>query len=108
MGRLRRWKIILIAVICVAILIFYFSHHKMEVYNRFQSPDGQYTIVVLRYAGGIGFPGSSSDAPGVVRLVDKHDHLIREAKIDMVQQLDSVEWETNSVHLRDIGDWPLK
>jgi len=107
----RITRIASVAAGCVAFFVALLTigcRSRMEVYKRVGSPDGRYAVVVFRQIGGIRFPGGSSDAPGVVRLVDAQGHRIREATLEMVQQVDRVEWGTNSVHITGVADWPTK
>ena len=107
----RMTRIVSAALGCVAVFVSLLPigcRSRMEVYKRLESPDGRYAVVVFRHTGGIRFPGGSSDAPGVVRLVDAQGHQIREATLEIVQQVDRVEWGTNSVHITGVADWPTK
>lgn len=104
----RTIRIVLIGVGCLAIivtLLCFARGSRMEVYRRFESPDGRYAIVVFRQVGGVCFPGASSDAPGVVMLVDRQGRQLRKANVEMVQQVNNVEWTEKSVHMNDVGDW---
>lgn len=100
-----------VATGCVAVFVALLAigyRGRMEVYKRIESPDGRFAVVVYRQIGGIRFPGGSSDAPGVVRLVDAQGRQIREEALEMVQQVDRVEWGTNSVHITGVVDWLTK
>lgn len=106
----RTIRIILLAVGCLAVIVALLSFacgSRLEVYRRFESPDGRYAIVVFRRVGGVSFPGASSDAPGVVMLIDRQGRQLRETDVEMVQQVNNVEWTAKSVHMTDVGDWVL-
>jgi hypothetical protein len=108
---MRMTRITSVAVGCVAVILALLPlgcRSRMEVYRRIESPDGRYAVVVLRQIGGIRFPGGSSDAAGIVRLVDAQGNRIREATLEMVQQVDRIEWGTKSVHITGVADWPTK
>jgi hypothetical protein len=53
-------------------------------------------------------PGQSGDAPGTVRLHDRSGRVLRETDVDMVQRVDHVEWDADSVHVKLVADWPLR
>jgi len=78
-------------------------------YRRFDSPNGDYRIVVFRRSRLAGMmPGQSGDAPGTVRLFDRKGHVLREAEVEMVQLVETVDWQENSVHIKLVADWPLR
>jgi len=52
-------------------------------------------------------PGQASDAPGVVRLYDGHGNVLRQEKVEMVQLVDQVTWEGDSVFVTSVAAWPL-
>jgi len=108
---MRMTRITSVAVGCVAVILALLPlecRSRMEVYRRIESPDGRYAVVVFRQIGGIRFPGGSSDAPGIVRLVDAQGNRIREETLEMVQQVDRIEWGTKSVRITGVADWPTK
>jgi hypothetical protein len=76
-------------------------------YRRFDSPDGAYHVSVYRRSVAAAMPGQSGDAPGTVRLHDKAGRVLQEAEVDMVQRVDRVEWDGNTVHVKLVADWPL-
>ena len=77
-------------------------------YARFTSPDGSYAIVVFREpAWPAAMPGQAGDAPGGVRLYDRHGTVLQEARVAMVQLVEHVEWTADSVEIKLIAQWEL-
>jgi hypothetical protein len=81
-----------------------------EEYSTFTRPDGKYRVVVSKKTTFLNLKptiGGSSDAPGVVRLYDQQGKLLQETKVDMVQQVESVEWPPKGVYIKLIAEWAL-
>jgi hypothetical protein len=81
-----------------------------EEYSTFTRPDGKYRVVVSKKTTFLNLKptiGGSSDAPGVVRLYDQQGKLLQETKVDMVQQVETVEWPPKSVYIKLIAEWAL-
>ena len=77
--------------------------HPLEIYRVFNRPDNSYRILVLRKPETVSMPGQASDAPGVVRLVDREGRLLAQADVEMVQLADSVEWSADKVRIKFIS-----
>lgn len=81
-----------------------------EEYLSSTRPDGKYRVVVSKKHSLLNLgsgPGSSGDAPGVVRLYDQQGKLLQETKVEMVQQVENVEWGVKSVYIKLVADWQL-
>ncbi len=79
-----------------------------EKYSTFDSPDGQFQIVVMRNKQFIGLlPGQTGDSRGEVRLYNKQGHLLNKADIEMVQLVANVEWSEKFVRIKFVADWEL-
>jgi hypothetical protein len=52
-------------------------------------------------------PGQAGDAPGEVRLYNRDGDLLEKAAVEMVQMVENVEWENDSVHIKFVADWKL-
>ena len=107
----RTWLAAALAGVAVIVLVVFFSGFSMsEAYLSSTRPDGKYRVVVSKKTSlfklGSG-PGSGSDAPGVVRLFDQQGKLLQETKVDMVQQVENVEWGVKSVYIKLVADWQL-
>lgn len=77
-------------------------------YRTIVSPDGKYTLVVYRLPQfRMAFPGQAGDAPGYVRLFDQSGKVLEEKDIEMVENIDQVEWEKTTVHIKLFADWRL-
>ena len=100
-----------VSALCLAVLACAAVGCSRETeYRRFDSPDNAYYVSVYRRSGTFtsAMPGQSGDAPGTVRLHDKTGRVLRETEVDMVQSVDTVEWEPDSVHIKLVADWPLR
>ncbi len=78
-----------------------------EEYHSEHSPDGRFSMVVYRIPMLWAMPGSASDAPGFIRLLDSTGHTLQQADVDMVQNVGPIEWSSNRVHVDFVGEWPL-
>jgi hypothetical protein len=81
-----------------------------EQYSTFTRPDGKYRVVVSKKTTFLNLKpsiGGSGDAPGIVRLYDQHGKLLQEAKVEMVQQIENVEWPPKGVYVKLVAEWAL-
>lgn len=79
-----------------------------QEYRSFPSPDGRYRVVVFRRPTFPALmPGQSGDSPGTVRLYDQAGNVLRVAKVEMVQLVDRVDWESDKVVIKLVADWDL-
>jgi hypothetical protein len=107
----RRWWVwgvaAMIAVIGFSVLYCRLSH-PAEEYRRFNSPDGRYAVIVYRIPSCFPMmPGQGGDAKGFVRLVDHEGKILREKPVEMVNTIDMVEWDRESVFIGLFPEWPL-
>ncbi|MBS0638775.1 MAG: hypothetical protein JSS43_02815 [Proteobacteria bacterium] len=81
----------------------------LETYRTFERPDGAYRLVVLRRQLPFAMPGQASDAPGIVRLLDRKGKVLRQTEVEMVQFVNdnTVTWSRRSVHVTLVVDWSL-
>ena len=92
----------------LAACLWFFGPWSERPYRSFPSPDGRYRIVVFRRSVFPGMmPGQASDAPGTVRLYDHQGEVLREARVEMVQLVDRVDWEPHEVTIGLVADWNL-
>jgi hypothetical protein len=95
-------------LITVLLLAYMYTATGEQEYRTFASPDSRYKVVVFRSSVLMPvLPGQSSDAPGKVKLYDRAGNVLREAKVDMVQLVDHVEWEPRKVTIKLIAEWEL-
>lgn len=78
---------------------------EYEQYAVFESPLTKHKIIVYRESIVAGFPRSSGDAPGVIKLYDGNENCLKEKQLEMVQLADTVCWTTNSVNIKLIVEW---
>nr|WP_086938618.1 hypothetical protein [Thaumasiovibrio occultus] len=100
-------------VFAVALLVLIASSYPFIVrqfadeYQRIPSPDGQYSLVIYRQPQLFAMPGSAGDAPGFVQLVNSNDVVLQEQPVEMVQLVDQIAWQPDSVNIKLIATWPL-
>jgi hypothetical protein len=74
----------------------------VEVYHTFTSPSGKHRLVVYRYVVPLMFPG---DAPGEVVLQSISGEELNRTSVNMVQNVESPEWEEHSVRVKLLLEW---
>ena len=81
-----------------------------EIYRTYESPNGQFKIVVYRSPQTTAMPGQSGDAPGKVCLFDrKTGKLLERKQIEMVQAIGfhDVRWSETNVFITSFFEWKL-
>jgi hypothetical protein len=74
----------------------------------YESPKKDYTIVLYRIPMKFSMPGGASDAPGIVCLYNEQGEILKEKKIDMIQNMVKPEWGDKMVSINSFVDWELK
>lgn len=100
----------IVALVAVALIIAYVAWQRtsLKQVQVIESPDARFRLVVYRRPiWPSAMPGQGSDAPGLVRLYDRSGHLLHEAKIPMVQQVNDLEWAHDHVTIPLVFDWKL-
>lgn len=110
--RRRCWLIALAAALLLLLAAMFaarqWQRSAATEYNSFPSPDGQYRVVVYSLPSLIPvMPGQGGDAGGYVRLLDRSGRVLHEKPIDMVQSIQTVEWEPGRVYIKLFAEWPL-
>ncbi len=109
--RRRLFAALLFAVFVFFVLLAYFGAFSMsEEHLTFTRPDGKYRVVVSKKTPFLNLKstiGGSSDTPGLVQLYDQHGKLLQETKVDLVQQVENVEWLPKSVYIKLVAEWSL-
>lgn len=108
--RRARWAVVLSLVVLLALACWWLVGPRIlqREYRSFVRPDGAFRVVVFRRPVWPGvMPGQASDAPGVVRLYDRHGNVLRQEKVELVQLVDQVTWEGDSVFVTSVAAWPL-
>jgi len=100
--------IIIFFVVILTITIFNCGR-STSLYQTFNSPDGQFILEVYSFDSNMLslMPGQGGDAPGVVFLKNKSGHILQKCNVEMVQLVDSPEWNPDSVKVKLIFDWKL-
>jgi hypothetical protein len=99
------------ALLLAAVLVFglrAWRRAPAEEYRTFAGPDGRFQIVVYRVPMNFACPGQGSDAPGYLQLRDgRTGRVLRERAVEMVQQVDQIDWSPTNVDVRFLADWNL-
>lgn len=107
----RIWWLILSVVIgfgATAFCIHELRRAKATEYSTFPSPDGRYKVVVYRLPTfTIAISGAGGEAPGYVRLLDNSGKVLVEKDLEMVQDIDRVDWQKDRVYLSGGQEWML-
>ena len=106
----RRYAATLVVAVAFAALLAFswMAGTRLDPVATFERPDHRYSVIVLRKHGiWPGHPGQAGDAPGVVRLVDRSGRVLDETSVDMVQLVETVDWQDRRVAIKLVADWPL-
>jgi hypothetical protein len=107
-GPKKRVVIAVVAVVAVIAAYAIWQRFHLEQYQVIDSPDSRFRLVVYRRLSWHStMPGQGSHGPGVVRLYDRSGHLLDEAEIPMVQQINDLEWTKDEVTVPLVFDWKL-
>lgn len=107
-GTKKRVVIAMVAVVAVIAGYAAWQRFHLEQYEVINSPDSRFRLVVYRrQIWPSAMPGHGSGAPGLVRLYDRSGHLLDEAEIPMVQQINDLEWSKDEVTVPLVFDWKL-
>jgi hypothetical protein len=108
----RRYRLPLAAIALIIVIAASWGLATLRAgtleYVAFTRPDGHYRLVVVRKTVWPALmPGQAGDAPGMIRLYDRHGKLLHETKVEMVQLVDHVEWVGKKVRIKLIAEWDL-
>ena len=104
----KRLTILVVGVVALIAAFAIWQRVHLEQYRVIESPDSRFRLVVYRrQTWHSTMPGQGSDAPGIVRLYDRSGHLLDEAAIPMVQQINDLEWSKDRVTVPLVFDWKL-
>ncbi|WP_415906652.1 hypothetical protein ACMXYX_06695 [Neptuniibacter sp. QD72_48] len=99
-------KIALLLLVTIAVISFLFFTSR-TVYYTLQDPSGRYTAIIS-YNTYRSFtptmPGSSSDKPGFIKIVDQHKNNLGEIPLPMLQLAD-LKWTQEGAEMKLIGEW---
>ncbi len=103
-----RWIAVTAALVAIVAGAWWATRATEEPYAQYVSPNGDYKVVVFREVSRWAtMPGQAGDAPGRVVLEDRSGRRLREEPVEMVQLVESVQWEPSSVTIVDVGQWRL-
>lgn len=104
----KRLWIIVVAVVAMVTAFVIWQRMHLEQYRVIDSPDSRFRVIVYRrQIWPSTMPGQGSDAPGIVRLYDHSGHLLQQADIPMVQQINDLQWSQGRVSVPLVFDWKL-
>ena len=97
------------AVLAALAALAWTATGKPQQVASYERPDHRYKVVVTRRSTGwlAAMPGQSGDAPGFVRLYDRSGRLMQQARVDTVDLIDGVDWQSSRVVIKLVADWPL-
>lgn len=102
------WVMATLLIACT-ILAFLYLHPESEVFRVYNSPTGQYHLIVYRYESTLpAMPGDASGNSGYVRLYDTYGKLYGEAKLTLVAVASApsdVKWDEGEVSLPGAFDF---
>ena len=106
----KRPKVALFVAVLVG-LVALFLRPRTYVRDTFDSPGGQYHIVVLGKNSRLplpAMPGQGGDGDGIVRLTDHQGRVLREIDVDApINRVNIVNWQPRGVDVKLVVDWPL-
>jgi len=98
----------ILVIVLILTILFIFKSQKKTVHRSYSSPDKKFKLVVYSYWRLIATPGSGSDAKGLLCLYDERTGKeLERCKVDIVQEVDQIEWSSTNVCVKLIADWPL-
>jgi len=109
----RKWVLLIPAVIALALFLPYgmraWRRLGAREYRTYDSPDRRFQIVVYRIpVFAAMMPGQASDAPGYFQLQEsKTGRILEDQDVEMVQQIQQVEWSPTQVRVEILADWTL-
>jgi len=106
----------IIAITCIVLFslyipricnsIYFSVRYKYSEKHSVSSNFSNHTIKVYRDTWHWGMPGSSSDAPCVVKLIDNNTgKCLHMAKFDMLQNVRNIKFYKNSVKVDVFTEW---
>jgi hypothetical protein len=107
---MKRWKVLVTSALAVGFAFFLYSvdGRRGTEYRIFRSPDGRFSVVIYSSNRLLPImPGQSGDPPGVVCLRDATGETLASEKVEMVQNVDQVNWSKTNVHIKFVADWKL-
>lgn len=102
-----RWKSFVVLVVSIALLCLSFGRATAEYQKTIPSPDGKYQLIVYRIPMLYSAPGGGGDAPCYVQLQNKSGRILNEGYVEMVNLLDRIDWEKDSVTVALTHTWSL-
>jgi hypothetical protein len=98
-------------LVACGILAYLYLHPGSDVFRVYNSPAGQYHLIVYRYHSSLpAMPGDASGNGGYVRLYDTYGKLYGEAKLALITAASApsgVKWDEGEVSLPGAFDFHL-
>jgi hypothetical protein len=97
----------LAVLLLAAALWWVFSPPAPVIDAVYPSPDAAYRVVVYRIPQRVAMPGQGSDARGTLQLVDRDGKVLQETPVALLREVRPPEWQSKSVRIPMIAEWPL-
>lgn len=95
-------------ILMLTIVLMLSSCEEPKAEKVFNSPCGKYTLEVYPKKVRWSAPGDSGQGPGRVVLRSRENGILKEVAVDMVNLVEKVWWESDSVTVRGLDTWDLK
>ena len=101
----------LIAFCVMIVFAGYAGLSHRTVYAEINHPKGTYKAIVT-YRSYLSLlpmsPGSSSDKPGFIRIVDSRGNDLGEIPLPMLQLAGALEWTSEGAQIPALGEWDIR
>lgn len=101
-------KSMIFFVFLFLVMLFVVLLNLRSVYAEMPDPTGRYKAIISFYSY-LSFipmaPGSSSDKPCFIRIIDSHGNNFGEIPVPMIQLAREIEWTGDGAQITSIGEW---
>lgn len=97
----------MVTVTALTVILLVFNR---SIYHKYKDPSGEYTVIIS-YRSYLSYistsPGSSSDKPGFIKIINSKGKNCGEIPLPMLQ-LAEINWVENGAEVKLIGEWNFK
>ncbi len=101
-------KIMFLGCFLFLVMAFVILITWRSVYAEMPDPTGRYKAIISFYSY-LSFipmaPGSSSDKPCFIRIIDNHGNNYGEIPVPMIQLAREIQWTRDGAQVPVIGEW---
>ena len=101
MKKLIKRTLIVSTILTVTVIagdIFYWDRLISDFHNKYDSPDGNFYVIVERIPMLVSMLGSGSDARAIVSLHRADNKLLMRTRVPMIQVIE-LKWEDDAVKI---------